>query len=323
LEAGGSKLSRPAGRLWEVVRHGTARSWVVAKDYIARVFEKGEDDNIFVLASGLTFSVLTAATPFLLIIVSVISLTLEAAAESAGVAPTEKLRSYLEVLVPVMREVGIERGEPNLPEEAIEFVIRRGERIGWISFIAFVWFSTRLFGALRAVLGEIFDLRQSRGIIQGKIFDAEMVLVSTVLVVLNIGITFLLNIAKTFGLGILGLEPEQLGVVDDISASIAAFTFIFILFLLIYKYVPARRVPWRMALTAAIFTALCWEILKLAFAFYLTRIADYRSVYGGLATLVAVVVWLYYLSVVFILGAEVAQVREMRRVRRHQFEMLE
>jgi membrane protein len=104
---------------------------------------------------------------------------------------------------------------------------------------------------------------------------------------------------------------------------LTALAFIFLLFLLLYKYVPARRVPWRMALTAAAFTATCWELLKVGFAFYLTRLASFQSIYGGIATLVVVVVWFYYLSIVFVLGAEVAQVYEMRRVRRQQIEVLE
>ncbi len=78
-----------------------------------------------------------------------------------------------------------------------------------------------------------------------------------------------------------------------------------------------------MALTAAAFTAVCWEFLKVGFAFYLTRLASFQSIYGGIATLVVVVVWFYYLSIVFVLGAEVAQVYEMRRVRRQQIEVLE
>jgi membrane protein len=78
-----------------------------------------------------------------------------------------------------------------------------------------------------------------------------------------------------------------------------------------------------MALTAAAFTAVCWELLKVGFAFYLTQVASYQSIYGGITTLVVVVVWFYYLSIVFVLGAEVAQVYEMRRVRRQQIEVLE
>ncbi len=297
--------------------------WVALKDYSVRVFEKADDDNVFVLASGLTFSILVAAVPFLFIIVSLISLTLEAAAEAAGVEPIEQLRQYLSVIVPVLGEGGVSGAEDSLPEEVIEWAVSRGQAIGLISFGLFVWFSTRLFGSIRAVLREIFDLRQSRGIIQGKIFDAEMVLVSSVLVILNIGITIVFNLAKARGFEVLGLSPVHVGILERISAQVTALAFIFLLFLLLYKYVPARRVPWRMAVAAAVFTAVCWELLKFGFAFYLTRVADYRSIYGGIATLVVVVVWLYYLAIVFVLGAEVAQVHELRRVRRQQIEVLE
>ncbi len=300
-----------------------AESWAALKDYVVRVFEKADDDNVFVLASGLTFNVVAAAVPFLLIVVALISLTLEAAAEAAGLEPIEQLRRYLDVIVPVLGEGLAAGAERNLPEEVIQGVVTRGQAIGVISFVAFVWLSTRLFGSVRAILREIFDLRQSRGVIQGKIFDAEMVLVSSVLVILNIGITIVFNLVKSRGFEFLGLSPEHVGILERISAQVTALAFIFLLFLLLYKYVPARRVPWRMALTAAAFTAICWELLKQGFTFYLTRIASFTSIYGGIATLVVVVVWFYYLSIVFVLGAEVAQVYELRRVRRQQIEVLE
>jgi membrane protein len=304
-------------------QYAAVQSWATLKDYAVRVFEKADDDNVFVLASGLTFSVVAAAIPFLFILVALISLTLEAAAAAAGVEPIEQLRRYLEVIVPVLGGSSSSGAERNLPEEVIEGVVNRGRAIGLIGFVAFVWLSTRLFGSVRAILREIFDLRQSRGVIQGKIFDAQMVLVSSVLVILNIGITIVFNLVKARGFDFVGLSAEQVGLVERVSAWFTALAFIFLLFLLLYKYVPARRVPWRMALTAAAFTAVCWELLKVGFAFYLTRVASYQSIYGGITTLVVVVVWFYYLSIVFVLGAEVAQVYEMRRVRRQQIEVLE
>ncbi|MEE8521792.1 MAG: YihY/virulence factor BrkB family protein [Gemmatimonadota bacterium] len=297
--------------------------WDALREYSVRVFEKSVDDNIFVLASGLTFSILVAAIPFLLIIVALASLTLAAAAQASGIEPIDQLRHYLDVIVPVLSSDFATLPERNLPEEVIEWVVTRGQAIGLISFVAFTWFSTRLFGSLRAVLREILDLRQSRGLIQGKIFDAEMVLVSSVLFILNIGVTISVNLGKARGFRFLGLSPTSVGILETIYAAVASLVFIFVLFLLVYKFLPARRVPWRMALTAATFTAICWELLKLGFSVYLTRFADYSSVYGGLATLIIVVIWVYYLSVAFVLGAEVAQVHELRRVRRLQMEVLE
>ncbi len=305
-----------AGRL-------ASERWDALREYSVRVFEKSVDDNIFVLASGLTFSILVAAIPFLLIIVALASLTLAAAAQASGIEPIDQLRHYLDVIVPVLSSDFATLPERNLPEEVIEWVVTRGQAIGLISFVAFTWFSTRLFGSLRAVLREILDLRQSRGLIQGKIFDAEMVLVSSVLFILNIGVTISVNLGKARGFRFLGLSPTSVGILETIYAAVASLVFIFVLFLLVYKFLPARRVPWRMALTAATFTAICWELLKLGFSVYLTRFADYSSVYGGLATLIIVVIWVYYLSVAFVLGAEVAQVHELRRVRRLQMEVLE
>lgn len=297
--------------------------WDALREYSVRVFEKSVDDNIFVLASGLAFSILVAAIPFLLIIVALASLTLAAAAQASGIEPIDQLRHYLDVVVPVLSSDFATLPERNLPEEVIEWVVTRGRAIGLISFVAFTWFSTRLFGSLRSVLREILDLRQSRGLIHGKIFDAEMVLVSSVLFILNIGVTISVNLGKARGFRFLGLSPTSVGILETIYAAVASLVFIFVLFLLIYKFLPARRVPWRMALTAATFTAICWELLKLGFSVYLTRFADYSSVYGGLATLIIVVIWVYYLSVAFVLGAEVAQVHELRRVRRLQMEVLE
>ena len=286
------------------------------------MYDKANDDNVFLLASGITFSVIVAAVPFLLIVVSLIGMTLQSAAQASGLEPIEQLRRYLDVIVPFLSQGGI-GPERTLPEDLLDQVLRQGQAIGAIGFVGFVWFSTRLFGSLRAVLREIFDLRQSRGIVQGKIFDAEMVIVSSVLLILNIGITIVVNLGKARGIELLGLTPPQVGVVEAIYATVTALIFIFVLFLLIYKYVPARRVPWRMAVIAAAFTAIFWEILKLGFGLYLTHIANFRSVYGNIATLVVVVLWIYYLSIVFVLGGEVAQVHELRRVRRLQRQVLE
>ncbi|KPK65685.1 MAG: hypothetical protein AMS21_04125 [Gemmatimonas sp. SG8_38_2] len=296
--------------------------WATLKDYVMRLLAKAEDDNIFVLASGLTFSVLLAAVPLLFIVVALLSLTLQVTAQSAGIEPVEQLRQYLGILVPVLDE-GAGGTAPNLPEEIIDRTIRQGEAVGVISFIAFVWFSTRLFGAVRAVLREVFDFRRSRGVIKGKIFDMQMVLVASILVILNIGITIILNLAKARGIEFSGLSADQIGMVESLYAQVTALASILLLFLLLYKYVPAGQVPWRMAITAAAFTAICWELLKWGFALYLTRVADYTSIYSGIATLVVVVVWLYNLSIVFILGAQVAQIHEMRRVRAQQIEALE
>jgi uncharacterized BrkB/YihY/UPF0761 family membrane protein len=58
------------------------------------------------------------------------------------------------------------------------------------------------------------------------------------------------------------------------------------------------------------------EILKFAFGFYATEVANYRTTYGNLITLAVLFFWIYFEAQVFILGGEVAQVWTMRRALR-------
>ncbi len=269
------------------------------------IVEAGRD-NLPFLASAITFDVLLAAVPFLLIVVSLLSFTLQSAAEASGLDPIAQLESAIGTIIPVWPEQGI---VPDL----VRGVVERGRALGLIGFVLFLWFSTRLFAALRAGLREVFDLPQERGIIHGKLFDLVMVFVSSILFFFNIGITLLWNVAQAAGERSLDLSGRSVGVVETIYALVTAFLFIFMMFFLIYRYVPARWQPWRTAAIAAGFSAIGWEILKFGFSVYLTRFANFESIYGNLATVILVVLWLYYSSILFLLGGELAHLYEVRR----------
>jgi membrane protein len=172
------------------------------------------------------------------------------------------------------------------------------------------------------VLREVFDLRQERGIIEGKLFDIKMVVTAGTLLALNVGLTIVLEIVAEFGLGILDLEPGEVRAIQLFFGRVLAFLAIWAMFLLIYRFLPMRRIHWRTAVVAATFTAVLFEVMKFAFGWYATNVANYRSTYGSLTALIILFLWIYYTAVVFILGGEVAQVVAMRRIRRRQRERL-
>ena len=94
------------------------------------------------------------------------------------------------------------------------------------------------------------------------------------------------------------------------------------MFLLIYRYLPYRRIHWRTALVAATFTTVMFELLKRLFAWYALNVAVYGSTYGNFLNLIILVFWMYYMALAFVLGGEVGQVYALRRVRKQQKERL-
>ena len=74
---------------------------------------------------------------------------------------------------------------------------------------------------------------------------------------------------------------------------------------------------------AGTFSAVLLELAKLAFTTYLHHFNPGSLYTGTLAAIVIVIIWLYYAATIFILGGEVGQVYELRRIRRLQWEAVE
>jgi membrane protein len=91
---------------------------------------------------------------------------------------------------------------------------------------------------------------------------------------------------------------------------------IFTAAVLMYVFVPDRRTPLRVAAISAVATAVLWLLAQYLFGFYIQHAVTLKRIYGAYLLVIAVVFWVYYSSLVFILGAEIGQLsRERREVR--------
>jgi membrane protein len=81
------------------------------------------------------------------------------------------------------------------------------------------------------------------------------------------------------------------------------------------KYLPRRRVRWRSALIGAVTTTLLLEAAKSAYVLVVGSTGVGGLFTGVLATVVSVVFWVYYAALIFLIGGEVTQIHEQRRVR--------
>ena len=287
------------------------------RDYAKRVWDNSGEDNIFFLASGIAFNILLAAVPFLLLMVSGLATLLNQSAEASSATVTE----LVDRLLPT-HPVG---SRSPITQLLLDIIKARGS-ITLYSAIGFVWFSTRLFGSLRSVLAEVFDIEQDRGIIEGKIFDIKITVISTLLFVAYTALSAYLAIATTRGVRVLttlGIRSETMGRVEFTFGQLVAFAFIVMMFFALYKFLPNRRIRWQTALLAAVFTSVLFEVAKNVFTAYVRSFNPGSLYTGTLAAIVILVIWVYYAATIFILGGEVAQVYELRRVRRQQRATLE
>jgi membrane protein len=284
------------------------RAWQYTKTLARGVWRKGEQDNIFFLAGAISFDVLVAFIPLLIAVVGIAGFLLQMQQEMQ-----DMLLRYLDQTIPAA---------VNLPyRRIINDLAQNSTGILSIGTLFFLWISTRLVGTLRIVLREIFDMTQGRGMITGKLFDIRMVLAAGTL----FGVNFLLTVGLRIGADAVtrttGIQTSDIPFLSQATAwwpQILAFITIWVMFFLVYRYLPPRRIRVNTAAIAATFTAIMAEVLKFGFTFYVQNVARFDEFWGNVATFVILVLWIYYTSVVFILGGEVAQVVSMHRTRKRQ-----
>ena len=94
-----------------------------------------------------------------------------------------------------------------------------------------------------------------------------------------------------------------------------------ILFGIIYKVLPDAHIRWRDVLAGAIFTAILFMIGKFGITLYLEK-ADVASAYGAAGSLVVLLLWVYYSSMILYFGAEFTKfytIRSGARIRPNSY----
>jgi membrane protein len=183
----------------------------------------------------------------------------------------------------------------------------------------FIWFATRLFSSVRTALTLVYDAPRRRegqhyilGYLFGKLRDAMMVMATLGLVVGNAVLTTGLKLLSARGHDLDASLPTMAFFVTGLGHAVTelvAFSFSVSLFYLVYRHASPRRLSRRAAFTGSVFTAVLFELAKLVFSWYLHNLAVVSrfSADANVGAVILFVLWLYYTTVVFLVGAVVSE----------------
>lgn len=291
-----------------------------------RTLQSADENHILFLASALTFDVLLAAIPFILLLLAGLAPLLEASPDD----PASTISRFLESILPP-RPGGTP--SPFVSAEGLTSAIAEfsGRVTGW-ALVAFLWFSTRAFASVRAALNSIYDIAVRppqrgflAGLLIGKARDIALVVVALLLFFLSTGFSTGLRYAAERGEARFPGSGLVFGLTGRVVGELLALGLILALFLILYRFGSLRRIRTRAALLASCFAAIAFEVARRIFAFYVAEatVLWQPSVDAGIGALVLFVLWLYYSCLMFLLGGVVAETWELRHLLHRQRTILD
>lgn len=252
---------------------------------LRRLADAYVENDLLTYASAISFQILSSLVPFLLFGFGLLGFLHLDDVWSKELAPEIKS--------------GVSDAAFGFIDEAIRKALTSKQAF-WISmgFVIALW---EISGAVRAVMGA---LNTVYGIETRRSWRRRMA-VSTALAI-AVGACWLAAIAVVIGGP---LVYGDVGAVAAVALFAARWGLAGVLLLLaigvLLHYAPEMRSPLRWVSFGSVLIMAGWLAMSLGFGFYLREIADYNSIFGGLATIVVLIGFLYASAVVFLGGVQV------------------
>jgi len=265
--------------------------------FLWSALRKFSDDHGFFLSSGITFNLLICLIPFILLLLALLGTYLYSYRDVMN-----HLRHYMENAFPSL--------DPKLMNNLLR-IIRDRKIVGGLGIVGLAWTSTWVFSSLRTALNIVFQVEKGRGILHGKGIDLLMILAAGVFLLISMMVTSGVTFVQGYGFGpFLRMMPF----IRFVLKYLTPFFFTFWMCFLIYKIIPNVKIHFKTAVQAALFASLLWEVAKQLFGWYVLHLGGFSILYGSLSTLAIFFLWIYYSSVILLLGGEVAFLMEKKRV---------
>ncbi len=250
-------------------------------------------DNAMRLSAALSYYSIFSLAPLLLIAIAIAGWFFEKDAANGQIeAQLTSLVGWqvAQALQSVVKSANGDGGGPSL-----------------VGFITLFIGASAVFGQLKDALNTIWEVRpKSSGIMA---FVKERLL--SFGIVLAIGFLLLVSlIVAAVATGMSGWLEAHLGLPKFLTAVIG---FVLplgvetVLFALLFKVLPDAEIEWRSVWFGGALTAILFELGKLGLSLYLTK-ATPDSAFGAAGSVVILLVWVYYASMILFFGAEVTEV---------------
>lgn len=260
------------------------------------LYERIMDADVFGLSAQLAYFFLLALFPFLLFLITLL-----------GYLPIEEtvFMDFIETYAPaeIMQMI-----QSNLTQ----IVQAQNGGLLSIGILGTLWSASNGVNAITKALNRAYEVEEDRVYIVSRLIAIGL----TIAMVGVISIALILPIfGKMIGVyifSLIDLSENFLELWNALRWIISSAAF-FVVLLVLYKLAPNFKVPFKHAIWGAIFATIGWQLVSLAFSYYVNALGNFSATYGSLGTVIILMFWFYISGIIIITGGVINAVIQNKK----------
>lgn len=273
---------------------------------LKQTFREFIDDDCPRMAAALAYYAIFSLPPLLVIVVTLTGLFLS----------PEVVETWIHTQVGGIVGESSARQIQTMVENARQRV-QGGFSVGLIlSILGLIVGATAAFAQMQKALNTAWDVERDTEqggimtLVMKRVLSLGMIIAVAFLLLISLILSSLISgFAGQLGAALPGDVSVTLIRVLDVSLSLVVITF---LFAAIFRYLPDARISWRNVWVGALATTVLFILGKYVISLYIGQ-SNPAEAYGAAAALALLLIWVYYSSMIFFLGAEFTQIWTRRR----------
>ncbi|MFD2923796.1 YihY/virulence factor BrkB family protein [Halobacillus naozhouensis] len=266
--------------------------------YTKEVLDEFQKDNIPILGAAQAYYYLLAIVPMLILLLSILPYL--------NIDP-ETIIGFIKKVVPGGTAEAFRDNIVNLVEKPKGGLLT-------IGIIGTLWTASSGVNAFIQSSNIAYNVEETRSFIKVRFLSILLTLGMIIAIVVALTLPIFGDVIIGFLTSSLGL-PGQTVILFQILRWAIAILVMSAVLVALYHIAPNKSLPFKEILPGAIITAVLWQLISLAFSFYVSNFGNYSATYGSLGGVIILMLWFFITGIILMIGAEINVIHHRRKQR--------
>ncbi|MGX3013210.1 virulence factor BrkB family protein [Ursidibacter sp. B-7004-1] len=261
---------------------------------------RSEQNRIAIYSGYLTYNTLLSLVPLIMVAFSIFTLL-----------------PIFDQATTQLKELAYDNFAPNashMVQEYLDLFVENSKKMGIISILGLVVVAVMLISSIDNALNEIWHNTKKRSVVLSFVIYLAVLIFGPMFAGASIAISSYIFSLEMF-------ETDGIFSFSHHLLKLMPFFLIWLLFSFVYLIVPNTSVKFKHAAIGALMAALFFTLGKQLFVWYITTFPSYQAIYGVLATIPIMIVWIHLSWKVVLSGGQIASVlKDMEMIKQGTLE---